>query len=660
MKAISGADVVEKRSNLVQLMRTLFEKVLDWGDKLVYTGTKDEGLPPGVLHALDGYLAESNSKLLVVMPLKDERETESKKKPRSAIMMESFESNATGELAVGKLEVVGRHAASALYNSAEYRRIPMRFLWLPLAKIQDGLGGKAKAITTLVMVGLGALIAAMIFVPYPLKMEANGQLLPIQRQQVYAPVEGFIIKIREGLKSGSHVAKGEELLLMRDTDLAGKIFQLQSEIQAAEATVNRAANRQSKDDSEQSFIKEFNEAQVVLNQKSQLLETLRKRTNSTNTPGEFIVPSPLEGIVLSSDFQESLLHRNVKPNEPLLRVGYTNVNNPKLSDWEAELKIPQKHIGQVLNAYRDKSPTTELDIDLLLSSMPTQTFKGKLLLSRIAKDANVDRNANNEPEPVVKAWVRLSPRNVPAGKDASGKETFVPDIPAAYQQYVNRTKYTPEDLPAANAFIAEMGVRLASASRYSSRVNYQKGQKYPVVVALPRMEYRRHGQEPPGPLGRPSWKMGADVCLVEAPRHGAQGRQGPCQHRHVPIGHGAPCSAKLSSASNCTSFAWCSLICASMKAWFVSHLALWETRCLLPTRPSWLLVGSAARCRQDAGPCGTGLLLAFALLGRALWEEGRARFYGRGGLVSYQSLLHSPLRVRAARRHHHPGSFDSR
>ncbi|HWY86510.1 MAG TPA: hypothetical protein VNX28_07295, partial [Gemmataceae bacterium] len=434
VKAISGADVVEKRSNLVQLMRTLFEKVLDWGDKLVYTGTKDEGLPPGVLHALDAYLAESNSKLLVVMPLKDERETESKKKPRSAIMMESFESNATGELAVGKLEVVGRHAASALYNSAEYRRIPMRFLWLPLAKIQDGLGGKAKAITTLVIAGLVVLVAAMIFVPYPLKMEANGQLLPIKRQQVFAPVEGFIVKIREGLKSGTPVQKDEELLLMRDTDLAKNILQLKMEIAAADATVRRAAIRQGKDDgSDQSAIKENSEAEVVRIQKSQLLDSLLKRTNSTNTPGEFRVPSPLSGIVLTTDIQESLMNRNVKPNEPLLRVGYTSAGIRKLSDWEVELKIPQKHIGQVLNSYRDKAPGAELDVDILLSSMPTKTFKGKLLKSKIASIANANRDANNEPEPVVMAWVRLSPKDIPAGKDASGKETFVPDIPVAYQ-----------------------------------------------------------------------------------------------------------------------------------------------------------------------------------------------------------------------------------
>src|SRR2546421_11108865 len=110
VEAISGADVVEKRSNLVQLMRALFDKVIAWGEKLVYSGTKDDTLPPDVLKALDAYLAESNSKLLVVLPLKDERdekEGETTKKPaRAALMMESFEPSEAPEQLFARLEVI--------------------------------------------------------------------------------------------------------------------------------------------------------------------------------------------------------------------------------------------------------------------------------------------------------------------------------------------------------------------------------------------------------------------------------------------------------------------------------------------------------------------------------------------------------------------------
>src|SRR5205823_435657 len=40
VEAVSGADVVEKRSNLVRLMAKLMDKVLKWGEKLIYKGTK--------------------------------------------------------------------------------------------------------------------------------------------------------------------------------------------------------------------------------------------------------------------------------------------------------------------------------------------------------------------------------------------------------------------------------------------------------------------------------------------------------------------------------------------------------------------------------------------------------------------------------------------
>src|SRR5207237_10935021 len=106
--------------------RLLTERVIKWGEKLSYNGIKDDSLPPKVLTALDDYLAESNSKLLVILPLRDEREKESKKPPRSAIIMESFEPSTDTEQPLARLDVVGRHSAPALYTAVEQRRSPGR------------------------------------------------------------------------------------------------------------------------------------------------------------------------------------------------------------------------------------------------------------------------------------------------------------------------------------------------------------------------------------------------------------------------------------------------------------------------------------------------------------------------------------------------------
>src|SRR5207244_2008008 len=167
VEAISGADVVERRSNLVRLMAKLFDNVLKWGEKLIYQGIKDDSLPPGVLKALDAYLAESNSKLL--------------------------------------------------------------------AKLQDGLGGKARAIMFLVAALVALLIGALVFIPYPLKMEAKGQLLPIERQYAYSPREGQVVEFK--VIPGQQVSKEDPLAEMYDLELERQMGQLQWDIDGAQKEV---------------------------------------------------------------------------------------------------------------------------------------------------------------------------------------------------------------------------------------------------------------------------------------------------------------------------------------------------------------------------------------------------------------------------------------
>jgi hypothetical protein len=402
VEAVSGADVVERRSNLIRLMSRLFTAVLNWGEKLVYQGVKDDSLPPKVLSALDAYLAESNSKLLVVLPLKDERESESKRPPRSALMMECFDPAAAPEQLVARLEVVGRHSTSALYNASEHRQIPMRWIWGPLAKVQEGLGGKAKAITLLVAAGLALLIAAMIFVPYPLKMDAKGQLLPVKRQLLYSMKEAEIVQFK--VEPNNDVKKDDAIAVMYDPQLANDIIRLQGEIDGAFRQVkgyDAQIAKSVKPEDTLSYSSQRAVQESIYKSKLAELNAIKQRTNSEGEPGYFLLKSPINGRVLTPNFREELSHRTVRPNEPILRVG------DKDGKWELELKIPQKHIGQVLQAYKTKDPKEELDVDLILSSAPTKTYKAKLAREKIGGEATPNRDENNEAEPVVLAYVRI-------------------------------------------------------------------------------------------------------------------------------------------------------------------------------------------------------------------------------------------------------------
>jgi len=425
--AISGADVVEKRSNLVQLMRALFDAVVAWGERLIYTGTKDDTLPPKVLDALDAYLHESNAKVVVVMPLIEERDKEKKRPARSALLVECFEAKVPPEQLLARLDVVGRHAGSALFNALEHHRIPFRFIWAPLAYVQDGLGGKAKAITALVCAALTILVLAMIFVPFPLKMEANGQALPLQRMWIYSPLQGKVEDIPLGLKSGSKVAKGQPLFLMFDPDLQKRIVELKASIESLDREINVLPGRNDNpnDPNRGADVLNIKKAEIEKRWKVDQLRSEKTRNNADlNRPGWYTIVAPRAGIILSADFRENLIGKTVKPSDQLVRIGYTDADHPKIGDWELELKIPQKHYGQIARAFEKLPPGAELDVDILFTSRANQSFRAKLRKDKIAQQANAQKDENNEAEPVVMAWARVHPIN----GDIAPDDQIPPDL----------------------------------------------------------------------------------------------------------------------------------------------------------------------------------------------------------------------------------------
>ena len=64
------------------------------------------------------------------------------------------------------------------------------------------------------------------------------------------------------------------------------------------------------------------------------------------------------------------------------------------------MKIPQKHVGQVLLAFEPKTRTGTRRGPVAVDT-PTRVFKGKLARDKIAGEAMPNRDDNNESEPVV-------------------------------------------------------------------------------------------------------------------------------------------------------------------------------------------------------------------------------------------------------------------
>jgi hypothetical protein len=435
VEAVSGADVVEKASTHVRRMRFLMESVLQWGEPLIFKGTKDPGLPPAVAGALDAYLSESQPKLLVVQPIRDEREKDTSKPPRSILMLESFNPPEQTDALTQRLEVIGKHAAPALYNAAQMKRVPLKVLWWPLAKLQEGVGGKGKFYAISAMVLVAILIGCMVLIPYPLRMESKGQLLPVEIAQVFPLREAVVREIR--VKPGDTVLPGYELFTFYSPDLEKEYKDAQDKLDTAKNTIvtnNKLLNEPGVEQAEKArYLVDREAAQTNLEAASKQLTLLDAVYNNRKKPAQFglfgayappfdpKIARPLGAsyyTVLSDDRKENLRGRTVKPNEELMRLG--NLQGP----WHAELKIPQRNIGQVRRAFADpqlhkveaSTGKKYLDVDVLLKSESKTSYLGRLYEDGVTAQAMPNKNEHDENEPVVTAYVKLNTDEIPRDK----------------------------------------------------------------------------------------------------------------------------------------------------------------------------------------------------------------------------------------------------
>lgn len=396
IEAISGADVIEKRSSLVQCMQKLFSAVIEWNDKLVYAGTRDESLPPKVLHALDAYLTESNSKLLVLLPLRDERETDKERPCRSAMLVECFEPSFTVDQLMARVDVIAKHAAPAMFNSLEHRRIPFRRVLQPLADIRDLLRGKRLAWAGAIAAALAVLVLLLILVPYPLRMYAKGKLVPKERQTIYAPIDGQVVQVM--VDHGKTVNRDQELVELRDAEMIQKLDQLSRERAFSMKNIARireqlnmeGLNRAEQDNLRLDLIKEeFNLDKANAEMKI-LLDLVG------GDPRRAKIRSPLAGTVTTFDLTD-LKGRNVRKGDKLLQIARLD------GGWEIELHIPEGHVGHVREALATFYPQP-LEVDIQLTSHPGKRYKGLLRKEGLGGSVEVHNN-----EAVLTARVEIGP-----------------------------------------------------------------------------------------------------------------------------------------------------------------------------------------------------------------------------------------------------------
>jgi multidrug efflux pump subunit AcrA (membrane-fusion protein) len=278
------------------------------------------------------------------------------------------------------MELTAQHVAPAIHNSVTLHRLPLRGVCRALAAARDRLDHRGMLHVAAAAACVSVVAGLLTLVRLPLRAEAEGQLVPVQRRIVYAAVHGRIAQL--AARHGDRVAEGQELLFVEDPVTQLKVDQLAVRISSLSqklAFLDEQIGRNLGVKERAAHVAERIETAYELNkarvERNLLLSELRN-------PRKAPVLAPVSGQVITFDAREKLLGKTVKPGDPLLRVA--DVGGP----WEVELLIPERQVGAVRDALT-RSPSGELDVELLLASDPQRTYRGTLTRDGLAGETRV-------------------------------------------------------------------------------------------------------------------------------------------------------------------------------------------------------------------------------------------------------------------------------
>lgn len=440
VQAISGQDTIENRSNIVAALNDLSTRVVAAGEPLWHDGTTED-LPPQIEESLEDYVDQSYGKNIAVLPLREpkrasgpeekgaagtvDRDNAHRGEVIGALIVEQIETDLPTEVFRARTNLVYEHGTRALANSLEHSNLFLMPLWRTIGKATWVLRARTLP-KTLAVAGLFlAAILALVFVPMDLQLEAEGTLEPDVRQQVFAKIDGEVIRVL--VDHNSLVEKDQPLAELRNRDLETQEVDTIGQINTATAELDRIRGllrtRKNLDRAERDqLLGEEGEAVVRLESLNAKLDLLQEKMDA------LIIRAPLSGTVLTWDVEKSLLSRPVTAGQVLLEVA--DLNEP----MHLELLMPEKRMSHLDLAFGE-AQSDQLPVEYILATDPDQTLQATLSRSSIEWRAKPDQEEGNtvtmRANPQMKELVAMSPRpgakviaDVQAGKRSAGFVAF--------------------------------------------------------------------------------------------------------------------------------------------------------------------------------------------------------------------------------------------
>lgn len=370
--AVSGQDDFDNRSNVIRKLQNLATAVCRSGQPLWLTGPGHEELPRSIRELTDDYLNESHSRTLGVIPLFNQTEESLEDQPDSAASGETrssvgamiFEWFAQDVPLLATGTDIGNltdHVGRALANARTHHSVFLLPVWKLVGKWKWLVQARTLPKTAAVAGGLLILMLFFFLFPWSLNMRVEGNLQPVEQQNVFANIDGVVSRVL--VRHDQAVEKGQLLLELRNDELdyqltsaLGELDQINNDISTTRASslAELPADQAAAADARLSALSQ--KRQTVLKQ----IGLLQKMSEKLR------VYSPIDGTIVSWDPIRQLTERPVSREDVLLVVAAVD------SSWQMELYIPERKYGHVLAA--GEHP----EVTFFAATDPHHEYQGKI------------------------------------------------------------------------------------------------------------------------------------------------------------------------------------------------------------------------------------------------------------------------------------------
>lgn len=381
IEAISGQDVVNKRSNVVRLLGDLATVVAAAQENVWYCGDTSQ-LAPQIEDALQQYVDESHSKTVIVIPLGrpapppvDEAEADrpaDRPPPVGTMIVEQIEDSRITPQLRQRVEVVAQHASVALANAVEHSEIFLMPLWKALGQSRVVTQARMLPRVALVASAVVVLLLTLLVAPWPYKLHARGTLEPVVRRDVFAGIDGVVDEVL--VQHGHHVEAGQVLARLRNTELKQNILEIEGQLASNQKQI--ATIRRELADLRALSIQERNRLTGQLAElEARQISLAAQRAILKDKEKELTVVSPIAGDVVTWDVYNRLINRPVNRGQILMRIADTS------GDWELELHMAEDRMGEIALArqeLKEKSPDEDLTVEYVLATDPGRVRMGRV------------------------------------------------------------------------------------------------------------------------------------------------------------------------------------------------------------------------------------------------------------------------------------------